>query len=146
MRAVDFTGNVDPTPATFTPGPPAPLPTVVVVAPTVTPVPVATPAPTAIPPKKPSKLVTITFTGAYKIGKIARARGCRGALTLDLRHGKTLLQRRSGKLDSRCRYKTTFSVARTKVGSAKQLTVVVRFRGNKYLAATTDRFPVRVPA
>ncbi len=146
VRAVDFTGNTDPTPATFTPAPPAPEP--IVIAPAATPAPLATPAPTPtrIAPKKPSKLVTITYSGAYKIGKISRSRGCRGALTLELRHGRTLLQSRSGKLDSRCRYKTTFSVARTKVGSAKQLTVVVRFRGNKYLAATTDRFPVRVPA
>jgi hypothetical protein len=143
VRAVDFTGNVDPTPATRAPDPPAPQPIVVSQAP----VPTATPpSPPPVPVKKPSRLVTIAYSGAYKIGKISRSRGCRGALTLELKHGKTLLQRRSGRLDSRCRYRTTFSVTRAKVAGARQLTVVVRFHGNHYLAARTDRFPVRVPA
>jgi hypothetical protein len=34
---------------------------------------------------------------------------------------------------------------RKTLGTAKQLTVVVRFHGNRYLGRTSNSFPVRVP-
>ncbi len=92
-----------------------------------------------------SKNLTIKFSGGYRIGRIPHAKGCRGVLTIQVFNGRKLLQSKTAKLDSRCRYKTTFSVARTKVGSAKKLSVLVRFHGNRYLGATRNRFSVHVP-
>ena len=93
---------------------------------------------------KPSKTIAIPFSGGYKIGNVPRALGCRGTVTLDLKRGSKRLERRSAKLDKRCRYKVTFKPTRTSVGTAKQLTVVAHFHGNRYLGATTNRFPVKV--
>ena len=145
-RAVDASGNRDATPASgeFTVTVATPDP-----APTVTPPPAV-----ASPPKdeikattdthKPSRRIAIPFTGGYRIGNVPRALGCRGTVTLDLKRGSRRLERRSARLDKHCRYKVTFKPTRTSVGTAKQLTVVAHFHGNRYLGATTNRFPVKV--
>ena len=78
-----------------------------------------------------SKFVSITFSSGYKIGAFHAP--------------EAALQTKPAKLNGKCRYSTTFKVARSKVGKAKQLSVVVRFHGNHYLGATTHRFSVRVP-
>ena len=96
--------------------------------------------------QKPSRRITIRFSGGYKIGNVPHALGCRGTLTLDLKRGSKRLERRSAKLDKHCRYKVTFKPERTSVGKSKQLIVVVHFHGNRYLGSTTNRFPVKVPA
>jgi hypothetical protein len=146
VRATDLSNNTDATPASTTfspdppplehPGQPNPDP----------PVAIPSPAPAPAPKKKtPSHIVTIPFKGGYRIGNLPRGRACNGKITLELRKGKRVLERRSTRLNKRCRYTTTFKVKRTMLGKATQLTVVVRFHGNRYLGRTTNRFPVLVP-
>jgi hypothetical protein len=91
-------------------------------------------------------VLSIPFQNGYQIGAVSRKQGCRGKLTLELKLGKRVLDRRSTKLDGRCRYKVTFRVKRTKLCAAKRLTVVVRFHGNRYLGKVTNRFTVPVPS
>ena len=154
VRATDRAGNVDPTPAvlTFTthvpdapadPQTPTPTPTPQATTPraTPTPEPVARPKPNPLP-----SVLSIPFQNGYQIGSVSRKKGCRGKLTLELKLGKRVLDRRSTKLDGRCRYKVAFRVKRTQVGSAKRLTVVVRFHGNRYLGKVTNRFTLPVSA
>jgi N-acetylneuraminic acid mutarotase len=124
--------------ATATPVVPTPQPTVAL---TATPRPIATPE-----PAKPSVWVRIPFRGGYSTGGIARAKACYGTVRLTLKvKTKTLATART-KLNRKCDYKVTFKVRRTKLGSAKRLTVVVRFGGNRYLSKTSNRFSVRVPS
>lgn len=80
------------------------------------------------------------------MGNIPRAKACRGSLILELRNGKKLLDKRTAKLDRRCHFKTTFKPKRTAVGTKKRLSVLLRFKGNRYLGGTTHRFTVRVPS
>ena len=104
------------------------------------------PQPSAPPPApKPSRFVEIAFKSGYSTTGISRTRACRGRVTLELRNGKRVLVKRAVRLDRRCRYATTFRVERTRIGSAKRLTVIARFHGNGYLGATSNRFTVKVP-
>ena len=150
-RAVDLSGNHDASPVSghFTINPPhvdprPPVETVVADPPAVVPSVTTGAIKATTQTHKPSKTIAIPFSGGYKIGNVPRALGCRGTVTLDLKRGNKRLERRSAKLDRRCRYKVTFKPTRTSVGTAKQLTVVAHFHGNRYLGATTNRFPVKV--
>jgi hypothetical protein len=105
--------------------------------------PVATPTPNPVP--KPGPRIEIAFRSGYSAVGLPRRKACKGRVSLQLRKGKQVLVRRTVKLDKRCRYAVTFSLRRTRVGSARTLTVVARFHGNRYLGATTNRFKVRVP-
>jgi hypothetical protein len=131
-HAVALSGRGEPRPV----APPAFTPTPV---PTVTP----TATPTPRPPAKP--VVEISFRSGYSPAGVSRARACKGRVSLELRRGKKVLQRRATRLDKRCRYAVTFSVKRTAAGKAKSLTVVARFHGNRHFGATTNRFTVKVP-
>jgi Abnormal spindle-like microcephaly-assoc'd, ASPM-SPD-2-Hydin len=115
---------------------PAPLPRA-------TPAPRAEPTPVPVAKRKPT--VEIEFRSRYSPAGLSRAKACRGRVTLQLRRGKRVLARRATRLDRRCRYTTTFSFKRTRIGAARTLTVVARFHGNRYLGATTNRFKVDVP-
>jgi hypothetical protein len=108
--------------------------------------PLAPPATPQVQVKPPaSRLVEISFRSGYSTVGLRRSRACRGRVTLELRKGKTLLARTTVTLDRHCRYKTRFSVRRSAVGATKTLTVIARFRGNRFLGATSNRFTVRVP-
>jgi hypothetical protein len=106
------------------------------------PVPVSTPTATPAPAKP---VVEIRFRSRYSPSGVPRAKACKGRVTLQVLRGKTVLDRAAAKLDRRCRYAVTFSFRRTRLGSAKKLTVLARFHGNRYLGATTNRFTVTVP-
>ena len=110
-----------------------------------TPTPVLTPAPVVPAPVPPKPVVEIDFHGRYSPSGLSRAKACSGRVTLELRRGRTVIDRAATRLDRRCRYAVTFSFRRTRIGKAKSLTVVARFHGNRYLGATTNRFTVRVP-
>ena len=142
VRAIDLTGNIDPTPAAWTPPAVADAPP----AQAIIAAPVVTKAVPPVPPKLPSKTVSVPFSGGYKVGTLPRTLACRGVVTLELKLSKTVIARRSTKLDRRCRYKAAFTVTRKRLGKAKRLTVVVRFHGNRYLGRATNRFTVKVPA
>src|SRR3954467_2720941 len=91
------------------------------------------------------KMVTIPFSGAYKIGNIPASQGCKGRLVIDLQRGKKRLARKTTPLRATCQYRVTFRVKASAVGTATKLTVIVRFKGNKRLGPTTNRFNVTVP-
>ncbi|HEY6889674.1 MAG TPA: PKD domain-containing protein, partial [Solirubrobacter sp.] len=111
---------------------PAPVATLVPAA-TVTP---PAPTPAQPTPKAPAaKRITIPFRGAYKIPGSRSA--CRGKVTLTLKLRKTTLARKTVELDRRCRFGASFTVARSKLGNAKSLSIVAHFHGNKVLGATT---------
>jgi hypothetical protein len=103
------------------------------------------PQPPPPQPKPPRKTIKIPFKGGYQPGGLSRAKACRGKITVTLKRKKKTLQVRRTTLTRKCKYRVTFNVARSKVGSTKRLTVVVRFHGNSVLAATTNRFRVKVP-
>ena len=114
------------------------------------PVATANPAPTPKPSPGqrtvvPSRFISVPFEGAYRIGKLSRAKACKGRVTLELRRGKVVLGRATTRLDRRCRYSATFSIGRARVGKAKVLVVVARFHGNRYLGATKNRFTIQAP-
>jgi hypothetical protein len=131
-----------------------PLP-VAIPTPEPSPEPVLTPAespaatPAAVTPSvrvaTPSDEIVIPFRSGYRVPGVSRAKACRGKVTLTVRNGSRVLSRRSVKLDRRCRFGTTFRIARSRIGSARSLTVVVRFHGNRVLGATTNRIKVKIP-
>jgi hypothetical protein len=142
-RAADVT--VDPAPVV-----PTPTATPVATA-TATPsaTPVATPTPTPTPPgraTKPSRTVRIPFSRGYLTPGVSRAKACRGSVTITLKAGKKTLGRKTVRLDRKCRYAATFTVRRTLLRNRRSVTVIVRFGGNRYLGATTNRFTIRLTA
>ena len=116
--------------------------------PTVAPTPQTPPATVAkatVTPA-PSKRVAIPFKSSFSPPPgYSKARACGGMVTLRLRAATRVIATRTVKLDRRCRYSTTFRVARAAVGGRRVLSVAVRFRGNRYMAPTTATYQVRVP-
>jgi hypothetical protein len=79
----------------------------------------ATPTPTPTP--KPSSQVKFSYTGRF-----TPARSCKGTVTLTLRAGTRNLATKRVKLDSRCRYKVSFTIARTRLGKATKVTITAK--------------------
>jgi len=106
------------------------------------PVPLPQRAPVAAPfVNSPLKL---PFNRSLKVKASRRAKACRGSVTVEVRNGKTLLQRKTVKLTKSCAVKTTFSVPRSVVGTVKKLTVVIKPpKRNRYLKAA--KFTIGVP-
>jgi uncharacterized repeat protein (TIGR01451 family) len=104
---------------------PAPEPTVV---PTATP----TPAPTnpsvapgtPNPATKPSTRVKFAYTGRF-----SPAKSCRGTVALTLTAGKKRVATKKVKLDSKCRFKVSFDVARTRLAKATKVSVTAKATG-----------------
>jgi hypothetical protein len=105
--------------------------------------PTATPAHTPAP-RKLSKNRSIKFSRGYVTPGVSRAKACHGKVTLTLKTGDKTLASRVARLDSKCRYSATFSVKRSLLEGRSSLTVIVKFGGNKYLGATTNRFTIRL--
>lgn len=120
----------------FTPrGVPTPAPTPAVPAPPVVNIPrIAVPAPTV-----PS-VATLPFKRTLKVKKSLRAKACRGSLTLELRNGTRVLDKRTVKLSRKCALKASFRVQRTLIGSGTKLTVVIKGKGR----LKTTRVTIRV--
>jgi hypothetical protein len=74
-----------------------------------------------------------------------RARGCTGAVDVTLKLRRTVLARKTVRLNARCRYSVLFTIRRQRLRSARVVTVVVTFRGNRVLAAVTRTYRVRLP-
>jgi hypothetical protein len=87
--------------------------------PTPTPTPVATATPEPTP--TPSTRVTFAYTGRF-----TPARSCRGTVTLALKAGTKTVATKRVKLDGKCRYKVSFVVLRTRLGTAKKITVTAK--------------------
>jgi N-acetylneuraminic acid mutarotase len=152
LPSIDVKGvGVSPTPAPTSTTTPSPTPEA-----TTEPTPGPHPEPSATPlipapeatrtpvPSARSATASIVFKNAYRIARPLQATRCRGKITLELRKGPVRLARRTTTLDRRCRFGTTFTVQRSRIGGAKSLTVVAHFHGNRYLGATTNRFKVAV--
>lgn len=81
----------------------------------------ATPTPAPTPTPKPSTQVKFSYTGRF-----TPARSCKGTVTLTLRAGTRNLATKRVKLDSRCRYKVSFTIARTRLGKATKVTITAK--------------------
>lgn len=137
-QSVRLTGTGATPPPTETP---TPTPTAIA---TVAPTPMATPTPTPTP--VPSTRVALPFRSRFSPPPgYSRAKACRGKVTLQLRAGSRVLATRTARLDRRCRYSTTFRIARADARGRSLLAVVVRFSGNRYLAPTRATYRVKVP-
>ena len=101
--------------------PPDPEPTATALPsqPTPTPTPIATA--TAEPTPTPSTRVTFAYTGRF-----TPARSCRGTVTLVLKAGTKAVATKRVKLDGKCRYKVSFDVLRTRLGTARKVTVTAK--------------------
>ncbi len=108
--------------------------------------PTATPTPTATPKPRPPATISVPFSGRYSTPGVAQSKACRGTVTIVLSLKGKELGRRRARLDRKCRYGTTFKVARKKIGTHKSLTVVVQFHGNRYLGANRSKFTALVPS
>jgi hypothetical protein len=98
------------------------------------------------PAAKPSATVALAFRSSFRLPPgITRAAGCRGKVRLTLRRGRKELAVKTVSLDRRCRYGTTFHVARTRLGTARTVEIVVRFKGNRRLGPVTVRYKRSVP-
>ena len=93
----------------------------------------------AVPAPRPS-VRKLAFKRTLKVKKSLRAKTCRGKLTLELRNGSKVLEKRSVKLSRKCVVNTTFSVQPAVIGSAKTLTVVIKGKGR----LKTTRVKIRV--
>lgn len=128
------TPRFTPTP---TPSPTPPAPTPIPTPPGVLPGPTPTPtAPVVQPKPQPrSTVASIAFKRTYKV------KGCANkTVQLQLKVGSKVLVKRNAKLNKRCQVNTTFKVDRAKLGSAKKVTVQLRFKGK------TKRYSLAVPA
>ncbi|MDA0161464.1 hypothetical protein OM076_14400 [Solirubrobacter ginsenosidimutans] len=98
--------------------------------PTGTPAPTSAPtspsATTPVPATKPSTRVKFAYTGRF-----SPARACRGTVSLTLTAGKKRVAVKKVKLDSRCRFKVSFDVARSRLAKATKVTVTAKATGKK---------------
>jgi hypothetical protein len=69
---------------------------------------------------------------------------CNGSVRLTVKRGRRVLARRSARVRSSCRFSKTIRLSARRVGSARRLTVVVRFPGNQVLGASRRTLHVRV--
>ena len=96
-------------------------------------IPAGTPAPsptspstTPIPATRPSTRVKFAYTGRF-----SPARSCRGNVSLTLTAGKKKVAVKKVKLDSKCRFKVAFDVARSRLAKATKVTVTAKATGKK---------------
>jgi uncharacterized repeat protein (TIGR01451 family) len=95
--------------------------------PTAVPVPTPTgPAGTPNPATKPSTRVKFAYTGRF-----SPAKSCRGKVSLTLTAGKKKVATKKVKLDSKCRFKVSFDVARTRLAKATKVTVTAKATGKR---------------
>jgi hypothetical protein len=108
--------------------------------------PTATPTPTVTPPKPRTVAVKVSSSFVVPAGASPKV-ACGANVGLELRKGKTVLARRTVALRRRgrvCRFNTTFTLPRAKVGTARTLRCVVRYRGTRALGARSWPLTVRV--
>ena len=88
----------------------------------------------------------IPIKGGYRLPKsVAPRLGCTGEIVFTMKKGKRLVSARTTKLNSGCRYAKSFTVAKSKIGTAKTLGITVRFAGNPWLAPVKKTYQVKVP-
>jgi hypothetical protein len=127
----------------YAPGPvgPRPIPTPFAVPTPFPRPPVAAPSPAGPVANTPLHL---PFNRSLKVKASRRAKACRGSVTVEIRDGAKVLQRKSVKLTRTCAVKTTFIVPRSVLGTVKKLTVVVKPPKRKRFLKTA-KFTVSVP-
>jgi hypothetical protein len=100
-------------------------PPIVVPRPDQTPVPTG---PSATPDGTPSPSTRVKFAHT---GRFSPARSCRGTVTLTLTAGKKKVATKKVRLNSKCRFKVSFDVARTRLAKATKVTVSAKATGKK---------------
>ena len=63
---------------------------------------------------------------------------------MTIKKGKKLLTARNAKLGKKCTFAKTVTLAKSKVGSVKQLAITVRFQGNSLLKPSTKNLSVKI--
>jgi hypothetical protein len=100
------------------------------------------------PPKQPTRKVSVLVRSGFQVPPGAPVKAsCATRVTLTLRLGSRTLASASAPLTvsgRTCRFRGSFTLARSKVGTAKRLTCVVRYRSTKALAGRTWSLPVNV--
>jgi hypothetical protein len=94
-------------------------------APTPTPTPTPDVSPQNVTPT-PSANVRFAYTGRFR-----PARSCKGTVTLTLKAGAKTVATKKVKLDRKCRYKVSITVARVKLGTATKVTVTAKAKGKR---------------
>jgi hypothetical protein len=84
--------------------------------------------------RPPARFTVIPWSGGYSLPSGLE---CTGKVKLKLKRAGKVLQRRSVRLNRRCRFETSFRVKRTKLRRAKRLTVVQSYKGR------TDSYGLR---
>jgi uncharacterized repeat protein (TIGR01451 family) len=77
-------------------------------------------------PAKPSTTVKFAYTGHFK-----PARSCKGTVSLTMKAGSKKVATTKVKLDRKCRFKVSITVARTKLGKATKVTVTAKAKGKR---------------
>ena len=89
--------------------------------------------------------VKVVIKGKVKVpsGVSAKA-ACTGTVQMTIKKGKRLLTARNAKLSKTCTFTKTVSLSKSKVGSAKQLAITVRFQGNSILKPVTKNLTAKI--
>jgi len=105
--------------------------------------------PTAKPPIKIGRSrgkVRITVKGRLRIpAGLPAAKGCRGNVIATVKKGKRLISARVIKISSRCAFRKTITLRRSKVGRARKLGITLRLEGNEVVGTTRRSYKLRVP-
>jgi len=109
----------------------------------------------SIKPTSDKLAVVVTLSGAIEpvmgvkpvTGEpLLRTTVCNSSMTLSLRKGTSSLGASTVNLVRRtCSYRTTLTITRKKLGSAKSLNLVVRFNENPAMRRTSKTFVLKVP-
>ena len=130
-------------------------------APSASPAPTPTPAPTVTPaPARPTPSLTIARSTsarrrvtkvAYKVAgrisrpaTVSRSAGCRGTVKVTLLRSKKVLATKTARVDGECEFGVSGTIRRSRVGTARRLTLRLAFSGNPALAPATKNGTVNV--
>jgi hypothetical protein len=95
--------------------------------------------------RKKGRFVTLRVKGKLKIpAGLTAAQACKGQVFIRVLKGKKLLVARVAKVSSKCGYTKTIRIARSKVGKAKKLTLVIGFSGSSSVGASQKKYTVKV--
>jgi hypothetical protein len=95
--------------------------------------------------KKSRRYITLKVRGRYTLPPgLTQAQACHGPVVFRVRKGKKLLAKRTTTLSRTCGYAKTIRLKRSQVGRARKLTLEVAFAGNNVLAASDNKYSVRV--
>ncbi|MDA0179701.1 hypothetical protein OJ997_05305 [Solirubrobacter phytolaccae] len=89
--------------------------------------------------------VKVVIKGKIKVpAGVSTKTACTGTVQMTIKKGKKLLTARNAKLSKSCSFTKTVSLSKSKVGSAKQLAITVRFQGNAAIKPVTKNLTAKI--